>query len=96
MTQKAVLDWGSDDIVRREIRALHNGLVNALSTKRAHPTYGVTKYALWSRFHRLEGALFVFLWATGRHHADVSLGAMEAAVDFDIDLAALRAEIHQT
>lgn len=85
--------YARSEVVEREIRALHNGLVNALDTKRTHPTYGVTKASLWARFHRLEGALFIYLWATGRHHADVVLGAREAAADFGFDLTDLAIKI---
>lgn len=73
-------------LLAREIRAQVNGLRNALDTRRAHPTYGVTKRSLWARYGRLVGTLYGYLVMTGHHHADVELGAVEAGEMLGIDV----------
>jgi hypothetical protein len=54
MTDKQILEG----VIRREYDALRG----AMRTRRAHPTYGITKASLWERLHRVEGLCLA--WAS--------------------------------
>jgi hypothetical protein len=80
-------------LLDQEIRNHHGGLRNSLATRKAHPTYGVTKTDLWMRLHRLEGLLYARGMVDGHRSAAFDLQVQEVASTFDIDLTALRIQI---
>lgn len=81
------------DALDAEIRNNHSGLRNALATRKAHPTYGVTKTDLWMRLHRLEGLLYARGVFEGRRSASFEMQASEEASTFGVDLTGLRIQI---
>jgi hypothetical protein len=48
-----------------EVRSAHNGLVNAILVRRAHPTYGYTKADIRDRWNQLLGLAAAYALAFG-------------------------------
>lgn len=72
----------NQELLAREIRAQYNGLMNALHTRRVHPSYGVTKKSLHERFNRLEGMLYAYAATVdGEVSAAITMQAWQAAAD---------------
>ena len=64
----------------QEIRSQRAGLVNALRTRKAHPTYGITKADLRERLAHLEGLLYAYgVMTTGHASAMLIQQAYEVA-----------------
>lgn len=78
------------ELLAREISAARNGLMNAISTRKEHPTYGYTKADVLGRLHRLEGLLQAYhIVTTGEASASPSFDTFAAAKTLDIDLTTL-------
>lgn len=78
-------------LLAQEIRSHRTGLENALRTRKAHPTYGITKADLRERLARLEGLLHAYnIIVNGWASAAVRMTAMDTAkTEFEFDLALL-------
>lgn len=74
-----------------EIQGKRNALLNSLTTRKNHPSFGYTKGSLRADLSRLEGMLYALDILTTPHegHANLMLSAKRAAATLDIDLHAL-------
>lgn len=78
------------EILEREIRAMRNTVVNGLSTRLHHPTYGVTKVGLNRDVNVLSGLVIAHRIMAGKAPANpTSLINDYSRETFDIDIAAL-------
>ena len=84
-------------LLAQEIRSQKAGLVNAMRTRKAHPTYGVTKADLRERLAHLEGLLFAYgVQTTGHASAMLIAQAREVASEsFDFSLAVIRTAVEE-
>ena len=84
-------------ILEGAARSAAAGLGNATTTRRIHPSYGVTKADLRQRYARLEGMLYAY-WVAAHSQAgaSVAMQAWEAANELDIDLFSLTEGVEQS
>lgn len=86
--------------LEREISAQKNALVNAIQTREAHPTYGVTKKSLEKQLNQLRGMVEAWLYVTeewpysGRILWDASTrDIVEKKFFFDLSLISMRVSV---
>lgn len=83
-------------ILEREIRSSLGYIINLLATRRAHPTYGVTKTSLTNAVKRAEGLLVAHMILSGSvSNFNVGGNPVErwASDHFDYDLADLKGQV---
>lgn len=59
--------------IERTIRDLAANVINAEANNRSHPSYGYTKGDIYAAFHRLEGAVGLYMVLMGQaQHPNLS------------------------
>ena len=83
------------DILAKEVRNQKAALVNAMRTRKAHPSYGITKADLRERLAHLEGLLFAYgVMADRKASAIILAQAGEVArAHFDFSISTLRVAV---
>lgn len=66
----------------QEIRSQRAGLVNALRTRKVHPSYGITKADLRERLAHLEGLLYAYGVLTTGHASAMLIGQAHEVADY--------------
>lgn len=82
------------EFLTQQANSLRNRIGNDISTKKHHPSYGVTKKGLLSTYNQLVGILWSIDTMSGNYSVSVELGANRAASGLDINLSALMAAIN--
>jgi len=84
-------------LLAQEIRSAKAAIISAMRTRKAHPTYGVTKANLRQRYARLEGLLFAYGIVTiGHTSAMIEIMASETATRFfEFSLTDIRSAIEE-
>ena len=90
------MDEMTCDVLNGAIRGERVALENMMRTRRAHPSYGITKGDLRDRLNVLVGMLFAYgAVMYDRNSASAWMQAEEIADEFGFDLSDLRERVRE-
>ena len=94
------MDYSSSRVrLTQEIKNLHAAILNGITMRREHPSYGYTKGSLFDQLNRLTGMIEAHLIITGNWDkpGDPAVGTSAyAAGAFQIELAKLAVKIQES
>ena len=81
------------DNLAQNIKFLRNSILNDLTTRKYHPSYGITKVRLRSEYERLVGMLYAIYLIDGGQSVNIISAASAQANLMGINLQDIKAAI---